>query len=367
VLATLMLALACGPAGREDAAPSIRFASGERPAFARVLDAPTLEFPRDHGPHYDHQTEWWYYTGHLEAADGRRFGYQLTFFRRGLSPGPPPDGPGLATNQFHFAHFAVTDVGAGRYRFSERSSRGAAALAGAHGTPFRVWLDGWEARATDAKGREQQLTAMDGGIGLELQLRARKPLVAHGDGGLSPKSMSPGNASVYLSYTRLETQGTLDLDGETLAVTGESWFDHEWSTSALGQGAVGWDWFSLQLDDGRELMLFQIRRGDGGVEPVSAGTLVQPDGSPRRLARDAFAVEVLEHWQSPHTGARYPSAWRVQVPSAGLDLRIHPVLRDQELRASFEYWEGAVDVTGTATGRGYVELTGYATSLAGVF
>jgi len=342
--------------------------------FARATAVRPFVLPADHGPHLEYQTEWWYYTGNLSAADGRRFGFQLTFFRRGFSPGPPPGGPGLSANQVYFAHFAITDVTARRHVAAERFSRGAGGLAGATGEPFSVWLEDWRADASNADGSAVRLTGRDAatGLSLDLELAATKPLVAHGDRGLSPKSEEPGNASYYVGYTRMAAQGRIGAGGDEAEVAGEAWFDHEWSTSALGEGAVGWDWFSLQLDDGRELMHFQIRREDGSIELVSGGTLVERDGRTRRLARDDVSVDVLDHWTSPQTGARYPSRWRVQVPSQGLDLLVEPWLEGQEMRTSFVYWEGAVQITGRAdpravTGRGYVELTGYARSMQGVF
>jgi predicted secreted hydrolase len=378
--------------------------------FARATAARPFVLPADHGPHFEYQTEWWYTTGNLVAADDRRFGFQLTFFRRGLSPGPPPGGPGLASNQVYFAHFAITDVMAGRHDAAERFSRGAGGLAGASGEPFAVWLEDWRVSsccggscaappapsARDAPvhraplaapasgcadGSEVRLVAHDtaSGLSLDLDLRATKPLVAHGDRGLSPKSDEPGNASYYVGYTRMTARGRIG----TAEVAGEAWFDHEWSTSALGPGAVGWDWFSLQLDDGRELMHFQIRREDGEVEAVSGGTLVGPDGRVRRLSRDDVRIEVLRRWTSPDTGATYPSRWRLSVPSEGLDLLVEPWLEAQEMRTSFVYWEGAVRVWEAAdqgspggrrlpdrrrvTGQGYIELTGYAASMQGVF
>ena len=343
----------------------LRFAASADDGFARALEPRPFVLPEDHGPHFDYQTEWWYFTGNLEDERGGRFGFQLTFFRRGLSPGPPPPGPGLATNQIYFAHFAVTDVAGGRHVAEERFARGAGGLAGAE--PLRVWLEGWEVSGLAPDGSALRLSAGSREASLELELEALRPLVAHGDRGLSPKSEQPGNASYYVSYTRLAARGDVTTRGERRAVRGEAWFDHEWSTSALGPGAQGWDWFSLQLEDGRELMLFQIRREDGSLEPVSGGTLVEPDGATRRLTRDDAALEVLEHWTSPGSGARYPAAWRLRVPSAGLDLEIRPVLADQEMRTSFVYWEGAVDLLGSPGGRGYVELTGYARSMQGVF
>jgi len=340
--------------------------------FARVSEPRPFALPRDHGPHFEYQTEWWYFTGNVAAADGRRFGFQLTFFRRGLTPGPPPERAGLRSNQVYFAHLAITDVAGGRHVASERFSRGAGGLAGATGEPFAVWLENWRAESLDPYGSKVRLVAHDAetALSLDLELEATKPLVAHGDRGLSPKSDEPGNASYYVGYTRLSARGRLGRSGEA-AVAGEAWFDHEWSTSALGPGAVGWDWFSLQLADGRELMLFRIRREDGSVEPVSGGTLVERDGRARRLRGEDVSIDVLDHWTSPESGATYPSRWRVQVPLAGLDLLIEPWLESQEMRTSFLYWEGAVRVSAVASGgvsgRGYVELTGYARSMQGVF
>ncbi len=362
--------------------------------FARATRVRSFVLPADHGPHFEFQTEWWYYTGNLVAADGRRFGFQLTFFRRGLSPGPPPESLGLASNQVYFAHFAITDVAAGRHTAAERFSRGAGGLAGATGDPFAVWLEDWRADSLNDDGSAVRLVARDAAksLSLDLELRATKPLVAHGDRGLSPKSDEPGNASYYVGYTRMAARGRVGTSGGTggsgnlpeVAVSGEAWFDHEWSTSALGAGAVGWDWFSLQLDDGRELMHFQIRREDESVEPASGGTLVERDGRTRRLSRDDVKIEVLRRWTSPETGGTYPSRWRLTVPTEGLDLLVEPWLDAQEMRTSFVYWEGAVrvseaapqisDVDGRprpgpppANGRGYVELTGYAASMQGVF
>jgi predicted secreted hydrolase len=345
--------------------------SPEPQAFARALEPRAFRLPQDHGPHFEFQTEWWYYTGQLASVDGRRFGFQLTFFRRGLSPGPPPDA-GLATNQVYFAHFAVTDVAGDRHAFAERVSRGAEGLAGATGAPFGVSVEDWSVSASSADGSSVRLRAGDGGLVLDLELRATKPLVAHGDRGLSPKSDAPGNASYYAGYTRMAARGRIGVDGSGVEASGEAWFDHEWSTSALGPSAVGWDWWSLQLDDGRELMLFEIRRADGGREAASGGTLIPPDGSTRRLLATNFETSALGRWTSPHTGAAYPARWRVRVPSEGLELEVRPLVADQELRTRFVYWEGAVELKGTSRGRavggrGYVELTGYARSMQGVF
>jgi predicted secreted hydrolase len=341
-----------------------------RDGFARATAVRPFVLPDDHGPHFEYQTEWWYYTGNVDAADGRHFGFQLTFFRRGLTPGPPPEAAGLSTNQVYFAHLAITDVAGRRHVGVERFSRGAGGLAGATGEPFAVWVEDWRVDSLNADGSNVRLVARDPGPGLalDLELAATKPLVAHGDRGLSPKSDEPGNASYYVSYTRMAVHGRIG-EGE---VSGEAWFDHEWSTSALGPGAVGWDWFSLQLDDGRELMLFRIWSDDQAIEAISGGTLVERDGRARQLLRDGASIDVLDRWTSPQSGGRYPSRWRVRVPSAALDLLVEPWLTDQEMRTSFVYWEGAVRLSGTSgrrrtSGQGYVELTGYARSMQGVF
>ncbi len=353
-------------------APALRLAAARSPTpFARALAPRAFELPADHGPHFEFQTEWWYFTGHLRAPGGERFGFQLTFFRRGLTPEAPP-GVGLLTNQVYFAHFALTDVERGRHLFAERFARGAPGLAGAQSAPPRVFLEDWAVAVTGADGGEMSLRAREKAMALELRLRARKPPVAHGRRGLSRKSEAPGNASYYIGSTRLEAAGQLELDGRAAPVAGSAWFDHEWSTSALGPGVRGWDWFSVQLDDGRELMFYGLRRENGGLDPVSAGTWVEPDGSARALRADEVLVEALDHWRSPWSGASYPVAFRLRVPALDLELELAALVEGQEMRASFTYWEGAVSVTGTRAGarvggHGYVELTGYGESLAGVF
>jgi predicted secreted hydrolase len=364
------LAAALAPAASH-AQATLKLAPPGPLAFARATAPLAFRLPEDHGPHFEFQTEWWYYTGQLATADRRVFGFQLTFFRRGLSPGPPPVA-GLATNQVYFAHFALTDVAGARHASAERVSRGAAGLAAARGQPFRVFVEDWAAEGLSPDGASVRVSARDGGLVLDLELRATKPLVAHGERGLSPKSDEPGNASYYVGYTRMVARGRVGTDGQGAAVTGEAWFDHEWSTSALGPKAVGWDWWSLQLGDGRELMLFEIRRADASREGASGGTLVRQDGGTRRLRSTDFEVAVLDRWTSPHTRADYPARWRVRVPAEQLELEVTPLLPDQEMRTSFVYWEGAVSISGTSrsrpvAGRGYVELTGYARSMQGVF
>ncbi|MFN8481798.1 MAG: lipocalin-like domain-containing protein [Anaerolineae bacterium] len=325
--------------------------------YAKAIAPRQFTFPQDHGPHPEFRTEWWYYTGNLESQAGERFGYQLTFFRQALAPEAPDRASDWGTRQVYMAHFVVTKAPDG-FVSRERFSRGAAGLAGAQADPYRVWLETWEA-AEVAPG-VTRLRAADGPIAIDLTLRDGKPVVLQGDAGLSQKSEEPGNASYYYSLTRMPTDGTVTFNGQTYPVTGASWFDREFGTSALGPDVVGWDWFALQLDDGRDVMFYQLRRKDGTIEPVSGGTLVAPDGTSRRLSRDDVKIDTLATWKSPRTGAVYPAKWRLAIPSAGIAVDITPVVADQELDVSFAYWEGAVDVAGSATGRGYIEMTGYA-------
>ena len=231
-------------------------------------------------------------------------------------------------------------------------------------------MENWSVQALD--GERVRLRASDDDRAIDLTLTPQKPPVGHGDQGLSPKSTMPGNASYYYSFTRLVAEGDISRGDERLPVRGSAWMDHEYSTSALAPDQVGWDWLSLQLDNGWDVMYFQLRRADGSIEPVSSGSLVAPDGTVTPIRRDDVALEVLDTWTSPHSGARYPSRWRVQLPAANLDLIVEPLTADQELNVSFIYWEGAVRVTGTqagspVTGRGYIELTGYAHSMQGEF
>jgi len=341
-------------------------ALGGAPAagFARATAPRRFSFPDDHGPHPGFRTEWWYFTGNLSAADGRRFGYQLTFFRVALVPEPVERPSRWGTDAVFMAHFALTDVAGKRFHHAERFSRSALGLAGAGGRPLRVWLEEWAAVETTAEPWSMRLSAGEGDAAIDLTVRSLKPAVLHGEGGLSRKSGEPGNASYYYSLTRMATSGTVRAGGETFAVTGTSWLDREWSTSALGNDQVGWDWFALQLDDGREIMYYRLRRRDGTTDPSSAGTLVAADGSAHHLDADAVALVPREWWTSTDGAARYPSRWQLQIPSAAIDLEIVPRLAAQELRASVRYWEGAVAVKGTTDkglhGVGYVELTGYA-------
>lgn len=338
---------------------------GEDPeGFARATAPRDFRFPDDHGPHPRFRHEWWYFTGNLRTPGGRRFGYQLTFFRFALSPGPPGRESRWATNQAYMAHFAVTDVEGRGFRHFERTGRGALRLAGATARPFRVWLDDWSAEGGKASTLPIRLRAQEGKVSVDLLLDTARPIVPQGDRGLSRKGASPGNASYYYSMTRLTTRGNVRVGDGSFPVEGNSWLDREWGTSSLEKGQVGWDWFALQLSDGRDLMFYRLRREDGKTDPFSAGTLALPDGSSRLLSPDDVRIETLDYWKSPESGARYPSRWLLRVPSEGLELEVVPRVAGQELRTAVRYWEGAVSAHGTSRGGpvegdGYVELTGY--------
>jgi len=340
--------------------------------FTRAEGPREWDFPEDYGPHPDYQTEWWYYTGNLESENGNHFGYQLTFFRRALLPsGDRVDRQSAwATDQVYMAHFAITDVESGEHYNFERFARGAAGLAGSKINPFQVWLGDW--RVEQVNDRKFTLRASQAEIELDLLLDDFKGPVLHGEGGYSQKGPEPGNASYYYSQTRLDTSGRLIIADRVFGVKGMSWMDHEFSTSALSPGQVGWDWFSLQLNEGSDLMVFQIRRTDGSIDPFSSGTWVDSQGQTSQLSNQQFTLRAVDTWRSSNSGAEYPSEWLLEVPSLDLKLEIKPFLADQEMDVSYIYWEGAVKIEGTISGRqvsgiGYVELTGYAESMEGDF
>jgi predicted secreted hydrolase len=341
--------------------------------YARA-DAPwDWQFPRDFGAHPPFQTEWWYYTGNVKTADGRHFGYQFTIFRRAIWPEAVEGESEWRSGQIYMAHFAVSDVAGGGYYHQQRFSREGAGLAGAVAEPrYRVWLEDWQVLAEDAAAEITTIRADGGTFAVDLRLEQVKPVALQGQNGLSPKSAEVGNASYYYSLTRLATSGSIRIGEQTFAVSGATWKDHEFSTSALGGSAQGWDWFGLQLDDNRELMLGQIRLTDGGREPAFGGLLVNADGSTRYLESGDFTFAVTDTWLSPHTGATYPAGWNISIDigeAEPLDITVTPLLADQELHGSggIDYWEGAVRISGDATGYGYAELTGYVQAMTGRF
>lgn len=349
-------------------------AAASSSGYARATGPRAFDFPADYGPHPDFQTEWWYYTGNLDTAEGRHFGYQLTFFRRAVTP--PADRVARASawtaDQVIMAHFALTDVQGKQFYAFERLERAGAGLAGAQAEPFAVWLNDWRVQAETPAAARFTMQAAAEGVAIDFTLTSRKNVVLQGDRGYSQKGPDPGNASYYTSLTRLETEGTLTVSGETYAVTGWSWQDHEYSTSALAADQIGWDWFALQLDDNSELKVFHIRRADGSVDPFSAGSFVDAAGNVTPLTRDDFEISVDRTWRSPRSDAPYPARWQVTVPRLNLRVELTPWLADQELNVSYSYWEGAVQIAGTRNGvavrgNGYVEMTGYAGSMQGQF
>jgi predicted secreted hydrolase len=401
-LAAVALAAARALAGREPAplAASLEALppAGSAEGFARATEPGAVEFPRDLGPHDDYQTEWWYYTGNLDAADGRRFGFQFTIFRRALSPkeessadladsadsltssesaqsAQSADNPSdWRSNQVYLAHFTISDIDGNQFYPAERFSRGAAGLAGATAQPYHVWLQDWSVEEI-APG-QVRLRAQTADAALDLVLTETRPPVLHGDGGLSQKGPEPGNASYYYSLIGQQATGAVTVGKERFDVTGLAWKDHEWSTSALSEGAIGWDWISLQMDDGGALMLFEIRSGaddgTGGSQtrPYNAGTYIAPDGTLTHLTQGDWTLEVTDTWTSPTSGGEYPAGWRISVPSVGLELTGRPQMANQELNVSTTYWEGAVEFGGTLgrapiSAEGYIELTGYAGSMEG--
>ena len=332
------------------------------PGFDRATVVREFVFPQDHGPHPGFATEWWYFTGNLFDDQGRRFGYQLTLFRIGLAPDQPEQDSDWRAHEMYMGHFAVSDVLAEKHYQAERFSRAAAGLAGAQANPMRVWLGPWSINGKPGDTFPLQVNAVTDDLALELEIdEGAKRRVLQGDRGLSQKSGAPGNASYYYSYTRLPTKGTISIGKETFEVSGNSWFDREWSSSALADDQAGWDWFALQLDDGRDLMFYRMRGTDGEAQPFSKGVLVGLDGSADPLRLEDVVLESTREWRAPD-GRRYPIAWTLAVPNQGLDLAIEASFEEQQMQTTVRYWEGAVDVIGTHTGVGYLEMSGYSVS-----
>ncbi len=328
-------------------------------------------FPRDHASHPEYRIEWWYYTGNVATAGERRFGYQLTFFRVGVDE--TPENPSRwAVRDLFMAHLAVTDPQGRRYRFDERLGRGGPGLSGAAADRYHVWNGDWTA-ALDDEGRHV-LSASGRSAAVSLVLDEGKPPVINGVDGISQKGVRDGNASHYYSLTRMPTRGSITIDGERFDVTGESWMDREFGTSVLEPEQRGWDWVSLQLDDGRELMLYQLRRADHARDPQSSGTLTDTQGRATHLTASDFSmVPAGPQYQAP-SGATYPVAWTLTVPGHDITLHVTTPMSEQELvteAAGIAYWEGMVDAQGSSagaavSGRGYLEMTGYRGSLGRV-
>ncbi|MDP9003897.1 MAG: carotenoid 1,2-hydratase [Verrucomicrobiota bacterium] len=323
------------------------------------------EFPRDHRAHREFKTEWWYFTGNLSDTDGHRFGYELTFFRHGITPAADrdPKSSRFIVDDLKFAHFAVTDASNKTFRFEQKMSRGAFGEAGFDDGKRLAWIDNWTL-STNGNDAFDLVASSEAGT-IHLHLRASRPPVVHGENGVSLKAADGAHSSHYYSIPRLETTGELFADGKSHPFRGESWFDHEWSTSQLAPDQVGWNWLCVQFDDGSELMLYQMRLRDGGIDPASNGTFIAANGATTFLSSRAFTLTSTRRWKSK-TGGTYPVEWRVEIPGQRLVFSVQPVLDDQELALNqLTYWEGAIDVIGKSAdrsigGRGYLELTGYA-------
>jgi predicted secreted hydrolase len=341
--------------------------SADRLGFTDAVAPFTFSFPRDHGSHPDYRTEWWYFTGHLQAPDGHLYGYELTFFRIGLAPGDPPLHAGMSRwrgNELYPAHFAISDISGHQFMATERLEREALNLAAASQTHLDAHVDDWH-MAMDAKGMIQ-LVAKLPRYSLSLALTPQKVAVVHGEGGVSRKGACTSCASHYYSYTRLATVGSVAIGKTQQSVQGLSWMDHEFGSSQLEHGLAGWDWFAIMLNDNREVMIYMLRRKDGSIIPESSGTLVAVDGLAQHLRRDDITVHAVSTWTSPLTKASYPSEWLVSIRSENISLAIKPLIANQELANAVgtpPYWEGAADVldaAGKSVGQAYVELTGYA-------
>lgn len=335
------------------------YADGSRP----------LTFPTDFGAHPDFRTEWWYYTGNLSSPEARHFGFELTVFRVGLVPPQIdlPDDSAWYGKNLYFAHFAISDIATNEFHAYERYSRADPGLAGAQSSPYRVWLEDWSIAET---GKDTyHLQAAQGDIAIDLNLTDEMGVILHGENGYSRKGREATNASYYYSQPRLRAEGTIRLADETHPVSGLAWKDHEFSTGILDKGQIGWDWFSLQFDDGRALMLFQLRESGGGTSGSSSGTYINADGDTQPLQKKDFSITVLDQWRSPRTGGEYPSAWQIQLEDPTCLLDIRPWMADQEVNfPAFTYWEGAIRFNGicagkSVSGNGYIELTGYAGNL----
>ncbi len=337
-----------------------------------------FEFPRDHFNHPEFRTEWWYYTGNVRTAEGRRFGFELTFFRQGVDRRPAAESV-WDMRDVWMAHLALSDIEGRQFLQAERLNRSGAGIAGADFQQARIWNGNWQAQwSLDPKipgGGSQTLQAVADRFSLELSLKSEKPPVIHGENGVSQKAAGAGKASHYISFTRLITTGGIVLDGKRFPVEGTTWMDHEFFSHQLEADQSGWDWFSLQLEDGSELMLFRLRRAGGAVDPYSAGTYVDAKGRATHLAVKDFKVTPGKTWTSAATGGRYPVEWTIEVPSLGFKAALRTPMAQQEItgnsRSGGAYWEGAIDVDATRlsrrlTGVGYLEMTGYAGRITGL-
>ena len=335
-------------------------------SYQLALPGRTLSFPADHYSHPDFKTEWWYYTGHLQAESGQRFGYQVTFFRFGVRDRQSNIKETPLFTELYMAHFALSNISGKNFLFRERINRGIGEKAGARIDRFFVWNEDW---SVEGDRDNHKISVKDRGTELRLELKSLKPPILHGQNGYSQKGEGEGRASYYYSLTRMQAEGELIVGGKREKVRGLTWMDHEFGSNQLGEDQLGWDWFSIQLENRSEIMLYIMRRKNGSVDPYSHGTVVYGDGTTRHLTLKDYRIDVLARWQSPTSAAEYPIKWKVIIPGEQIDLEIAPHFAEQELITNrstrVTYWEGAVQVKGTLrnkpiAGSGYVEMTGYA-------
>lgn len=334
------------------------------PAYREALPGQPYSFPRDHFEHPGYRTEWWYYTGNLRDGSGRAYGFELVFFRQGVRRGASENASAWRIDDAYLAHAAVTDVSSGKFIYRERLNRAGPGIAGASFDARRIWNGNWSAQW---RGEKQEIACVTDEFSFRLALAPEKPFVIHGVNGVSQKAEGRGRASRYVSFTRLKTTGEISLAGGQRTVTGQAWMDHEWFTEQLAPEQAGWDWFSVQLDNGVDLMLFDLRRKDGTIDPYSSGTFVDREGRAQHLTSREFTLRPVNYWSSPTTHAKYPISWDIAIPKLQISIRCSALIPAQELstsRGGNSYWEGAVKYEGSHTGKGYLEMTGYASPVS---
>jgi predicted secreted hydrolase len=364
LVSIFIIGLSRGIAFGADAA----FSTSPAPDFAQVLEPRAWLFPRDHGRHDGYKTEWWYFTGNLRDKTGRRFGYQLTFFRTAVAPNPTTRPSPWAMRDLYFAHAAISDPADNRFLFKDRMQRGRAGLAESSDQTMDVFLLDWSAKL-DARGNSH-LIASEPGFGIDLIAGRGVGPVLQGPGGVNKKGRNPGQASYYYSQPLMPTTGSLTIDSQTFQVQGQTWMDHEFSSNALSSDQVGWDWLALSMNDHSSLMIYRLRNRAGGTDFLS-GTLIAPDGKPKYLGALDITFNGEQAWTSPQTGAVYPQVWHVAVPGRE-PLVVRTVMTGQELitrnSTNVNYFEGMVDATnegGKTAGEGYLEMTGHSAPLTG--
>jgi len=325
-------------------------------------------FPKDHASHNNFKTEWWYYTGNLKGEDGNHYGYELTFFRSALNLDRPVQNTIWAMPDIYMAHFALTDVNANKFYTKARLQRSGPDFAGSSTDKLKVWNLNWSASMNNQENEKQTLKAKSTDCALELEVTPQKPLVIQGENGISRKASKGDHASHYYSYTRLKTEGWLSIKGKRIKVSGLSWMDHEFGSNQLDENQVGWDWFSIHLDNNKEIMLYLMRLKDGSYDQASSGSLISEQGKLKFLKLSDYQIKSVGKWRSEKTKIEYPMGWQIDLPAFNVHLKVSPKIHNQEFARqdgnAVTYWEGACSVLGTyedktCKGDAYVEMTGY--------